>query len=339
MIVQPISNLPKGYDMHSKRNWLSPFALALLAALASSAQALAETWPQRPVRIIVPIAAGVGTTVAARLFADKLAERWKQPAFIENRPGADGLIGTAAFAGMRDDHTLLYWNSAVFTLYPLLQQRLSYDPQRDVVPISIATENAFVIAASNQSRLDSLGALAAAARLQPGKLNYNAGAGELPYLFAGFLKRADIDLTLVPYRDSSLAIQDLIEGRLDILTPVLGNVLPLAQAGRLKLLAVTGRQRLPFAPDVPTAIEQGFPGGEFDGLTGFFGPRDMPTDRRDRIAADIRAVAADPAFIERLAALGQTVRSGTPAEFTAAIDERYAKMAAIIALIGNKPTH
>jgi tripartite-type tricarboxylate transporter receptor subunit TctC len=314
--------------------------LALLAAFASSAQVFAaETWPQRPVRLIVPVAAGSGIDIAARLFAEKLAERWKQPAFIENRPGADGLIGTAAFAAMRDDHTLLYWNASVFTLYPLLQQKLSYDPRRDIVPISSATKNSFVIAASNKSKVDSLGALSAAARSQPGKLNYNGSAGELPYLFAGFLKSAGIEMTLVPYRDATLATQDLAEGRLDVLATLLTIVSPLAEAGKVKLIAVTGRRRAPLAPDVPTAIEQGFPDGEFDGLTGFFGPRDLPADGRDHMAADIRAVAADAALVDRLAALGQTVRGSTPAEFTAAIDERYAKMAAIVTLIGSNPTN
>src|SRR5262249_19028943 len=156
-----------------------------------------------------------------------------------------------------DDHTLLYWVASVFTLYPLLQERLPYDPHRDVVPIATTTENAFVIAASNQSKLDSLRALAAAARLQPGKLNYNGGPGEAPYLFAGFLKSAGIEMTQVPYRDSSLALQDLVEGRLDIYLQLLTSVLPLAQAGKVKLLAVTGRQRFSTATDVPTAIEQG----------------------------------------------------------------------------------
>jgi tripartite-type tricarboxylate transporter receptor subunit TctC len=323
--------------MPAQRSWLTPFTLALLAALATSAPGLAsEPWPQRPVRIIVPLGPGSGTDVAARLLADKLAERWKVPTFIENRPGADGLIGTAAFATMRDDHTLLFWNSSVFTLYPLLQQKLPYDPRRDVVPISIATENAFVVAASNQSKLDSFGALSAAARSQPGKLNYNGGAGELPYLFAGFLKSAGIELTLVPYRDATLAVGDLAEGRLDIYATLLTIVLPMAEAGKVKLIAVTGRQRSSIAPDVSTLVEQGFPNGEFDGLTGFFGSRGMPADRRDRIAADIRAVAADARLVDRLAALGQIVRASTPTEFAAAIDERYAKMAAIVSLIGSK---
>jgi tripartite-type tricarboxylate transporter receptor subunit TctC len=323
--------------MPAQRSWLTPFTLALLAALATSAPGLAsEPWPQRPVRIIVPLGPGSGTDVAARLLAEKLAERWKVPAFIENRPGADGLIGTAAFATMGDDHTLLFWNSSVFTLYPLLQQKLPYDPRRDVVPISIGTENAFVIAASNQSKLDSLVALSAAARPHPGKLNYNSGAGELPYLFAGFLKSAGIELTLVPYRDATLAVGDLVEGRLDIYATLLTVVLPMAAAGKVKLIAVTGRQRSSIAPDVSTLVEQGFPDGEFDGLTGFFGSRGMPADRRDRIAADIRAVAADARLVDRLAAFGQIVRTSTPAEFAAAINKRYATMAAIVSLIGDK---
>jgi tripartite-type tricarboxylate transporter receptor subunit TctC len=299
----------------------------------------AEVWPQRPVRVIVPIGAGTGTDVAARLFAERLAERWKVAAFIENRPGADGLIGTAAFANMQDDHTLLYWNSSVFTLYPLLQPKLTYEPQRDVVPISMATENIFVIAASKRSKLDSLSALSAAARSRPGHLNYNAGGGEAPYLFAGFLRSARIDLMLVPYRETTLALQDLAEGRLDVLVPLLTSVLPLAKAGKVQLIAVTGRERSPIVPDISTATEQGFPDGEFDGLTGFFGARGMPVDRRVRVAADIRAIAADANFVERLTTLGQTVRGSTPAEFTAAINERYAKMAAIVASLAGKPAH
>lgn len=323
--------------MRTHRNWFAAFTIALVAAFATSAPTLSAPWPQRPVRVVVPLGAGSGIDVAARLFAEKLAERWKMPVLIENRPGADGLIGTAAFSSMRDDHSLLYWNASVFTLYPLLQQKLSYDPQRDLVPISSTTQNAFVIAASIQSRLNSLGSLLATSRSQPGRLNYNGGAGELPYLFAGFLRRAGIEMMLVPYRDANTALQDLVEGRLNVYAALLTTVLPLAQVGKIKMIAVTGRERSPIAPDVPTAIEQGFADGEFDGLAGFFGPQGMPAERRERLSADIRAVAADPGLVERLTALGQTVRGSTPVEFVSSIDERYAKMAAILTLIGNTP--
>jgi tripartite-type tricarboxylate transporter receptor subunit TctC len=322
--------------MAMRQNFLSVFVAGMMALTASAPLLYAEPWPQRAVRIIVPVSAGSSTDVAARMFAERLAERWKQPAVIENRPGADGLIGTAAFANMRDDHALLYWNSAVFTLYPLLQEKLPYDPRRDIVPISFATDNSFAVTASNQLKTSSLRVLVDAARSQPGKLNYNAGAGELPYLFGGFLKGAGIDMVLVPYRELNLAVQDLAEGRLDVYVSLLTSVLPLAQAGRVKLLAVTNRQRAPMAPEVPTAIEAGYPDLAFDGFAGFFGSRDMPADRQERIAADIRAVAADPIFADRLAATGQTTRGSTPGEFTAAIELRRSRMVAMVKLVGNK---
>jgi tripartite-type tricarboxylate transporter receptor subunit TctC len=322
--------------MDMRQNLRSVFAAGMMALTWSAPSLHAEPWPQRAVRIVVPVSAGIGTDVAARLFAERLAERWKQPAVIENRPGADGLIGTAAFANMRDDHALLYWNSAVFTLYPLLQDKLPYDPRRDIVPISSATINSFVIAVSNHLKTSSLRALVDAARSQPSKLNYNAGAGESPYLFGGFLKSAGIGMVLVPYRELNLAIQDLTEGRLDVSMPLLTSVLPLAQAGKVKLLAVTNERRAPIAPEVPTAIEAGFPELSFEGLAGFFGSRDMPVDRQERIAADIRAVAADPVFAARLAAIGQTARGSTPAEFSAAIELRRSRMVATMKLVGNK---
>jgi hypothetical protein len=155
-----------GNVMAMRQNLLGVFAAVALTVSAPSLHA--ESWPQRAVRIIVPVSAGVGTDVAARLFAERLAERWKQPAIIENRPGADGLIGTAAFANMRDDHALLYWNSAVFTLYPLLQEKLPYDPRRDIVPISFATNNSFAVTASNHLNTSSLRAVVDAARSRPG---------------------------------------------------------------------------------------------------------------------------------------------------------------------------
>jgi tripartite-type tricarboxylate transporter receptor subunit TctC len=322
--------------MRMTQHQVAIVTMSLMAAFVlSAAPAVAEHWPQRTVRLLLPISAGSGPDVAARLFAERLAERWNQPVVIENRP--DGLIGTAAFASLRDNHVLLFWNSSAITLYPLLQEKLSYDSRRDIVPISVATENPFAIAASNQLRTDSLRALLDAARSRPGKLNYNGGGGELPYLFGGFLKGAGVDMVLVPYREQNLAIQDVAEGRLDASASLLTLVLPLAQAGKLKLLALTGKERSPLTPDVPTAIEAGFPGLAFEGLAGFFGPRDMPSDVKERVAADVRAVAADPIFANRLAAVGQVARGSTPAEFGARIEERRAMIAASVESLGNKP--
>jgi tripartite-type tricarboxylate transporter receptor subunit TctC len=297
----------------------------------------AESWPQRQVRIVVPIGAATVTDVAARLYAERLAARWKQPVVIENRPGADGLVGAAAFAAMRDDHTLLYSFAAPVSLFPVLQEKLPYDPVRDLVPISGGAVAFLAVATVKSLPAASLRDLIALARTRPGQLNYNAGAGALPYFFAGALKRVGIEMVLVSYRETKSAVQDLAEGRIQVMLTGLSEVQPLAQAGKISLLAVTNKTRAPTAPEVPTAVEAGVPELDYEGGTGFFGPRDMPTALTEQIAADIRAVAADPAFVDRLAAVGLVARGSTPAGFAADLERQRAQIAEIARAIGNKP--
>jgi tripartite-type tricarboxylate transporter receptor subunit TctC len=323
--------------MNKSRLWIRSIGAVAFFAL-SATPLLAGTWPQRTVRVIVPIGAGSGTDVAARLFADGLAERWKRAVVIDNRPGADGLIGVAAFAGMHDDHVLLYTFSAPLSVYPELQEKLPYDPVRDVVPISWAAANFLVVAAAESSKIGSLQELIARGRAEPGKLNYNGGAGLIPYLFAAFLKRNKADLVSISYRELNLALQDLAEGRIQVMLTGITPAWPLAQAGKVKLLAVTNPTRAPMAPGVPTAVEAGYPDLTYEGGTDFFGPRDMANDLRDRIAADIRAVAVSPVLAERLASIGQIARNSTPAEFTAALLHDRETMKSIVRSIGTKPT-
>ena len=314
--------------------WPSVFAAGVLAASITSS--VAESWPQRAVRVIVPVSAGSGTDIAARLFAERLAERWGQPVVVENRPGGDGLAGTAAFAGARDDHLLMFSFGAALTIYPVVQERLPYDPDHDIVPIAAAASTYIAVVASLRSNIASLRDMMERARARPGKLNYNAAAGELPYFFTGFLKGADVDMVLITYRDLNLAYQDLAEGRIDIQMTTLSPMLPLAQAGRVRLLAVTNGKRAPMAPEIPTVSEAGYPGLALEGLAGFFGPRDMPAERRERIAADVSAVAADPVLAGRLLAIGQMARAGRPDEFSRELDERRAIIAAMVKRLGAK---
>jgi len=310
-----------------------------ISLIASLTTAAADAWPQRPVRVIVPFGSGIATDFTARLFAERLAEHWKQPVVVENRPGADGMIGVNAFVAMRDDHTLLFSFAAPISLWPMLYEKLAYDPARDLVPIAAAADNFLSVTASASLNVGSLGELVTLARSQPGKLNYNAAAGALPYLFAGFLKSAGLDMVLVSYREFNLAYQDLAEGRLQVVLSTMGSMLPYVQAKTVRILAVTNKTRPPIAPEVPTAVEAGYPALAFDGLIGFFGGRDLPAERRDRIAADVRAVAAEPAVADRLAAIGLVARGSTPADFAAAIEEQRVKMAAMVKLVGIKPTH
>ena len=314
-------------------------SLGATALVFTAAPAGAETWPQRPVHLIVPIGAGVGTDIAARLIAEQLAALWKQPVVVENRPGADGLIGTVAFVNMHDDHALMFSPAAPISVFPQAHETLAYDPARDLVPITSATNTFLMLAASGALNVESLPQLIAFARAHPGKLNWSTGGGALPYLLAGLAKGAGLDMVPVPYREQGRALQDLAAGRLDVMITVLATLQPQFDSGKVRLLAVTNASRAPAAPTVPTAREAGFPELEFEGLWGFFGPRDMPVERRDRIAADVRTVAANPVLAARLAAIGQTARAGTPAEFAAAIEAQRAKIAAIVKITGPNPMH
>lgn len=296
--------------------------------------AAAEAWPQRAVNLIVPIGSGSGPDIAARIYAERLAARWKQPVVVENRTGAEGLIGVAAFAAMHDDHTLLFSPASPITVYPFTQEKISYDPDRDLVPIASAANTFGAIAAAASINVQTVAELVRLARAHPDSLNWASGGGAFPLLFEGFAKHADLQLTRISYRQQSLAVQDLAEGRIQIFASTLTALMPLAQAGKIRLLAVTNRTRAPIAPDVPTAIEAGHPELEFDGLTGFFGWRGMPIALRDRIASDVRAVAADANVAERLAKAGQIAHAATPEEFAGAIDEQRARMADIARLVG-----
>jgi tripartite-type tricarboxylate transporter receptor subunit TctC len=272
------------------------------------------------------------------LFAERLSERWKQPVIVENRPGADGLIGVDAFAGMHDDHALFFGPAAPISVYPFIFQKLGYDPARDFVPIARAAETFPAVSVPASLPVNSLADLAALARAQPGKLNYRTSAGAFQTLFAGFLRGEDLDMVGVTYREDSRAAQDLAEGRIQAMLTITPSVLPFVQAGKVRLLAVTNKIRCPLAPQTPTAIEAGYPALAFEGLLGFFGPRDVSPPLRDRLSADIRAVAAEPAIVDRLAAIGQIARGGTPAEFADAIEEQRQRMAAITKALGATPT-
>jgi tripartite-type tricarboxylate transporter receptor subunit TctC len=176
------------------------------------------------------------------------------------------------------------------------------------------------------------------ARAQPGKLNYfPVNGGSFSILLPAFVKSEGLDMVQVNYRETSIGIQDLAAGRIHIVMTSLLSSLPLVRSGKIRLLAVTNRQRASIAADVPTAVEAGYPQLAFEGLQGFFGPRDIPAERRARIAADVSAVAADPAVGDPLASVGYFTHGTTPAEFAAAIEARRTQMAALAKVIGLKP--
>jgi len=312
-------------------------AIGIVGGLALwAAPSKAEPWPQRTVRVIVPLPPGVPTDLVCRLFAERLSEPWRQPVAVENRQGVDGIPAVSGFVSARDDHTLLCSFPGVITINPLIYEKLPYDPRRDLVPVVSLSDNFIGIAVSAALKVNSLDDFVKLARSQPGKLNWAASPGNPLYGFAALLKSAGIEMVQVSYRDFRPALQDVGEGRIQAVATGVGVLLAQVQAGKVKLLMVHNPQRSPQAPEVPTATEAGYPELTLEGLTGFYGWRDMPADIKERIAADARTVAADPAVVERVASIGSVLRVGTPAEFAEAIEEQRAKIVAIARTI--KPT-
>src|SRR5262245_42255792 len=312
---------------------LAVFALAWAPA---DAAAQAQSWPQRPVKFILPLGPGSGVDITARLLGDPLAARWKQSVVIENRPGGDGVVAVTAFTGAQDDHVLLVSPTSPLTLHPWPHGKLPYAP-RDLVPIVRLTNTLVAVVVPASSPVNSLADLVAAARAQPGKLNWATITGFFDFMFEGFQKKAGLEIAKVPYRNTVQAANDLAEGHIQLMMSAFAIVRPLVQAGKLKLLAFTARERATIAPEVPTAAEAGFPDLTIEGLVGVFGPRNLANEVRDRIGADFRHALTDPTIRSRLIETGQVINPGTAAEFTAAIDAQRAQATAAGTLLGIKP--
>ncbi len=310
-------------------------AITLVAQWPGIGSAAAQSYPTRAVRFIVPFGAASGADFTARLFADRLTARWGKPVVVENRPGGDGLVAIGAFVGANDDHTLLLGPAGTFAVHPYEHDKLPYDAERDLLPVASITTIILAVSTSPSLQVGSLGELVALIRAQPGKLNAAAANGNADFLLFGFLKSSGLQVAKVPYRDILQAPNDLAEGRIQLLATSLAVVLSPMQAGRVKVLAVTSRERAPSAPEVPTVVEAGYPALQLESPIGLFGPRGMPLELRERIADEVRAVAAaDPAIATRLAATGQVVVIRGPAEFAAAIAELRAKLAATAKVLG-----
>jgi len=225
------------------------FAVGVLCTLVWwSTPSQAEPWPERTVRVILPLPAGSGTDIAARLFAQGLAARWGKPVIIENRPGGDGIPGVTGFLSSRDNHTLLLSFAGVITINPLLHDKLPYDPARDLVPIASIVDNFFGIAVSESLKVDSLEDFVKLARSEPGKLNWAATSGLPDYIFTALQRSAGLKLTQVVYRDFAPALQDLGEGRIQVAVTGLSLLLAQVDAGKAKVLMVTNRERSRLAP-------------------------------------------------------------------------------------------
>jgi len=305
-------------------------AVALLAAFPTLAAA--QAFPSKSVKIVVPFAAGGATDVVARLLAQKLQDAWGQPVVVENKAGAGGNIGADLVAkSPGDGYTLLMASGSIVTANPHMYKSLTYDPAKDLVPVTNVSSGPQVIAIHPGVPAKDLREFIALAKANPKTVNYgSAGIGTQTHLAAeNFSYAAGIDMTHVPYKGESAAITDLMGGQIQLATPNLAAALNQIKEGKLRALAVTSRERSPQLPDVPAAAEV-LPGFENAGWFGLLAAAGTPKDVVEKIQKDSAKILLSAEFREKLAQQGMSPVANTPADFAVAIREESARWAKVI---------
>ena len=300
--------------------------LAAGALLPGAAFAQAE-YPNRPVRIIVPFPPGQATDIVTRLIADELSRRWPQRVVVENRAGGAGV--PALDAGARapaDGYTLINGTSGTLGINPGVIQRLPYDPLRDFAPITNVAMVPLMIIAHPSFPAQTLDALLAKARAEPGRIDVaSAGPATSQHMAAEmFAHQAGIQLNIVHYRGSGPAVTDLIAGNIPVMFDSVASALPHIRGGRARAIAVTVRARVAQLPETPTIAER-LAGYEAAGWSGLVAPAGTPPDIVRKINADVVAILGEPAVIERIAGLGMIADPGTPAAYAAFVAAEIAK--------------
>jgi tripartite-type tricarboxylate transporter receptor subunit TctC len=300
-------------------------SLFLAAALAAvSFPALAQpSWPEKPIRIMVPFAPGGQTDIVGRILADQYTRAWGRTALVENRVGASGSVGTEAVAKAPPDGYFL--QIAAINTHganpALFGSKLPYDPIRDFTPIIWAVSTSNVLVINNNLPFRSLKEILDYARANPGKLTFGtAGSGSSMHLFIEVLKMmTKVELTHVPYKGSAPALQDLMGGQISMVFDSMPGSWPFAQAGKVRPIAISSAKRSSTAPDLPTVAESGVPGYDYVSWLGVVGPAGMPRDVVMKINAETNRILQSPEVRERLHQLGTTPVGGTPEEFGAYI--------------------
>lgn len=304
--------------------------LAAGTALGSTAAAQGE-WPVRAIRMVSPFPPGGAADLLARALAEELTPVLRQSVVVENRTGAGGSVGTEAVVrAPADGYTMVMGSTGPLAINPALQ-RLSYDPERDLVPIAPVAAVASVLVVHPSVNARTLAELLALARAEPGRLNYgSSGIGSAQHLFAELVKQqANVDITHVPYRGTGPAMVDTVGGRLTMMFDTTPTALPHIRDGRVRPIAVTSARRDPALPDVPT-IGETLPGYEALGWYGILGPAGTPAPVIERMNREINALLGRAEFRAKLAAQGVEPMTGSPADFAALIARDRARWAEVI---------
>jgi len=313
-----------------KRRSLS-LALPLLALTPG---AWAQSWPSRPIRLVVPFPAGGATDLLARAIAQGVGNGFGQPIVVDNRPGAGGTLGSAEVAkALPDGHTLLMCTSSTHSIAPHLNPNLPYKVEADFTPVAQVANATNIVLVPKDLPVASIKELIAYAKARPGQLNYaSSGNGTIVNLTAeAFKAQAGVFIVHIPYRGTALAIPDLVSGKVQLLFDSIVSGLPHVKDGKLKALAVTSAKRSPLVPDLPTVAESGLPGFESDTWFGVYGPKGLSADITNRIAAELQRALQKTDVAERLARLGaEPVSNAGPAQFAAMVKADSARWATLI---------
>jgi tripartite-type tricarboxylate transporter receptor subunit TctC len=308
------------------------FLSSSVAATAFAAPAFAQSYPNKPVRMIVPFPAGGATDVLARSLSIKLGEKLGQNVVVENRPGAGGTIGSAAVAqAAPDGYTILLATSSTHSIGPVINPKIPYDAQSDFTALGQVASSPNIVLVPLSSPAKTMGELIAFAKKNPGKLNYaSSGNGTIVHLTSELFKaQSGTFIVHIPYRGTALAIPDLISGKVDVMFDSLVSGLPHVKDGKLRALAVTSEKRSTLAPDLPTVADV-LPGFESVTWFGLYGPKTMPQDVVQKLNAALNAALADTDVKERFSRLGAEPVSTTPAAFAALAQGERAKWKRII---------
>lgn len=314
--------------------------LALVAATLAAPALAQPAWPSQPVRIVVPTGAGSSLDLIVRLMSDKLAARWGQPVVIENKAGAGGMLGLDIAAKSTDGHTIAIGFNGPVANAPFLYRKTPYDPTKDLKAIVMTTSQPNVLAVNAEKvPARTVADFAAWAKAQAGKANYSSlGNGSSAHLTMElFLSEAGAQAAHIPFNGSPPAALAVAQGEAHATFMVAPALLPHVQSGKVRLLAVSSRQRLDGSlKDLPTFAEAGFPAVEALAWNGLLGPASMPDAVVARINADVNAVLADEAVRGALAKQGMTVVGGSPADFKRVIDGDARRWGPVIARLGIK---
>ncbi len=303
-----------------------------LAAASAAFQATAQTYPVKPIRLIVPYPPGGPTDLVGRAVGQKITEAWNQQVIVENRAGAASAVGTEVAArAPADGYTLLLGTSAGFCINPALGGKIPYDPERDFVPISLLVINPQILVVHPSLPVTSVKSLIALAKSRPGQINYaSVGNASPQHLGMEMLKRmAGIEMVHVPYKGTAPAVTDILAGNVSLMFNSMPSVLQQHHAGRLRGIAVGSAKRSPAAPEIPTVAESGLAGFEYVTWYGLFAPAGTPRDVVGRLSAQIVKILADPELGRRFASQGaepQGTTSEQLAQYRRSEHERWRKL-------------